>query len=172
MIRNLYHPKAEVYEPIEIREDELGTRISYNNQPFTVDLMEILPGQFSALVNGRSVEFSAARLNADTIKITTASGSYEIKILSKRQKLAAELFGSGSSDAGEGELQAPMPGLILRIEVAEGDVVSQGQPLLIMEAMKMENEIKSPIDGVITKILITEQTAVEKDDLLLVIADA
>ena len=63
---------------------------------------------------------------------------------------------------------APMPGLVLKMMVAKGDAVEEGQPLLILEAMKMENVIKSPTAGVIKSIDVEVGAAVEKKKVLLV----
>ena len=65
------------------------------------------------------------------------------------------------------EIRAPMPGLILDIPTAEGTTVQEGDPLLILEAMKMENVIASPRAGVVKKICVTKGAAVEKKELLL-----
>ena len=65
------------------------------------------------------------------------------------------------------DLKAPMPGLVLDIEVREGEQVKKGDALLILEAMKMENVIKSPSDGVIKKIAVNKGEAVEKNQLIL-----
>ncbi|MCD4701825.1 MAG: biotin/lipoyl-binding protein, partial [Candidatus Aegiribacteria sp.] len=51
---------------------------------------------------------------------------------------------------------APLPGLILKVMVKEGDQVDNGQPVAIMEAMKMENEIESPVSGTVREILVSE----------------
>ncbi len=51
--------------------------------------------------------------------------------------------------SGDGRVKAPIPGLVARVLVAPGDTVSAGQPLLMLEAMKMENEIRAPFDGVV-----------------------
>lgn len=64
---------------------------------------------------------------------------------------------------------APMPGLVIEVEVAEGDVVKAGQGLVIVEAMKMQNEMKSPGDGVVKKILVQKGQAVNSRDVLVVI---
>jgi biotin carboxyl carrier protein len=65
------------------------------------------------------------------------------------------------------ELKAPMPGLVLNIVVKEGDSISKGDALLVLEAMKMENNIKSPTDGIIKKIHAVKGNAVEKNQLLI-----
>ena len=60
-----------------------------------------------------------------------------------------------------------MPGMVLNILVNEGDTIKKGDPLIVLEAMKMENILKSPTDGVIKKIPINKGVAVEKNQLLI-----
>ena len=66
-------------------------------------------------------------------------------------------------------LTAPMPGMIIRYEKQEGDSVSQGDTVLILEAMKMENALTAPVDGVIKSINYASGDSVAKDDVLCVI---
>ncbi len=71
---------------------------------------------------------------------------------------------------GEGEeIKAPMPGKILEIRVKEGDSVNEGDVLLILEAMKMENEIMAPVSGVVKGIYVSTGQMVDTDDLLVVL---
>lgn len=73
-------------------------------------------------------------------------------------------------EAKEGEkIEAPMPGNILRINVNDGDSVKEGDTLLILEAMKMENEIKAPRDGKVVQIITSAGTQVNTGDPLVVI---
>lgn len=74
-----------------------------------------------------------------------------------------------SAAAGEGAIVSPMPGTVVKLLVNEGDEVKAGQPLLILEAMKMENEITSDRDGKITKVAVAGGQAVAKDEVLVVI---
>ncbi|MEX0773482.1 MAG: biotin/lipoyl-containing protein [Balneolales bacterium] len=67
----------------------------------------------------------------------------------------------------EGNLTAPMPGKILNILVHIGDQVKQGDPLIILEAMKMENELKAPVDGTISAIQVEKGTSVDKKAILI-----
>ena len=72
---------------------------------------------------------------------------------------------------GEGkEIKAEMSGTIVRILKKEGDTVSKGEPVLVLEAMKMENEIVSPYDGVISKIAVKEGDKVQAGEVLAVIS--
>jgi biotin carboxyl carrier protein len=70
---------------------------------------------------------------------------------------------------GVQEINSSMPGKIIKILVAEGDEVEQGQGLVVVEAMKMENEIKSPKAGVVKKVGVKEGEAVEAGALLVVV---
>jgi biotin carboxyl carrier protein len=69
-----------------------------------------------------------------------------------------------------GDARAPMPGLILDLMVAEGDEVRADQPLLVLEAMKMENVVKSGGAGTVQSVHVTRGEAVEKNQLLIEIA--
>jgi biotin carboxyl carrier protein len=77
-------------------------------------------------------------------------------------------LGFENAQAGKvAELKAPMPGLVLKILVEQDQVVSKGENLLILEAMKMENMIKSPADGIIKRLLVTTGDKIEKNTVLI-----
>ena len=78
---------------------------------------------------------------------------------------------SGLSGGAAGELLTKMPGKVVKITVSEGDRVEQGQQLLILEAMKMENEIKSNMDGVIKSIHVKEGDALQSGVLMIEIEE-
>ena len=80
-------------------------------------------------------------------------------------------FGASSSkDRSEHTVKAPMPGLIKEIHVAPGAAVQPGTPLIVLEAMKMENELRSSVEGVVKNIVVKKQEAVEKNQLLIELA--
>lgn len=71
--------------------------------------------------------------------------------------------------SGDGRVKAPIPGLITRLLVEQGQSVKTGQPLLVLEAMKMENEIRATRDGVVASVRVQEgQTAVRNDVLIVI----
>lgn len=80
---------------------------------------------------------------------------------------AQEALGEGV--AAVGEVRAPMPGRVVAVTVEAGDRVALGTPLLILEAMKMQNEIPAPVEGTVREVQTAPGQAVGRDDLLLVI---
>jgi biotin carboxyl carrier protein len=64
-----------------------------------------------------------------------------------------------------------MPGIIIAVSVTEGDEVTKGQKVVILESMKMENELTAPRDGVVMRVKVTSGDSVEKGQVLVVIGD-
>jgi len=120
-----------------------------------VDLLRPSPEAFHMLIDDESWEAgcvaSPAGYLVDVVGVTTAVG-----VVDPRRK-ALQL---GGANAG-GLLVSQMPGRVVRVMVAVGDAVRKGQPLLVVEAMKMENELKSPIDGVVGDVYVAEGSAIE-----------
>lgn len=78
----------------------------------------------------------------------------------RREKKAAVEAGGGL------EVRTPMPGRVVEVRVAAGDAVTQGQPVVVVEAMKMQNELRSPADGVVAEVLVEVGAAVEGQAVL------
>ena len=91
----------------------------------------------------------------------------EVQVLDARAR-AVRAAGSGSArPAATGTLKAPMPGLVLRVMVQEGDTVEAGQGLVVIEAMKMENELKAPRAGTVARVQAQKGARVEKGAVLI-----
>ena len=75
-----------------------------------------------------------------------------------------------TGEESAGSVRAPLPGTVLRIAVNPGDQVSQGQSLLVLEAMKMENEILAPFDGQVREVKVSQGVSVNAGDTLVVLA--
>ena len=93
---------------------------------------------------------------------------HELTVQNEAAHRVAEL-GLRSAAGGPARVRAPMPGLVLLVEVSEGERVSGGQGILIIEAMKMENEIRAPVTGVVRRLSVSAGDTVERDTLLCVV---
>lgn len=92
---------------------------------------------------------------------------FEVEALDERSRAIRELAGAAAGPSGPAPLLAPMPGLIVRVNVQPGDVVQPGQGLVVMEAMKMENELRAHAPGTVKAVQVQPGTAVEKGTILI-----
>jgi pyruvate carboxylase subunit B len=91
---------------------------------------------------------------------------FGVEALDERTRAIRDLSAASAAAAGPSPLVAPMPGLIVRVNVQPGDQVQAGQGLVVMEAMKMENELRAPSAGSVRAVHATPGSAVEKGALL------
>ncbi|MHB1224384.1 MAG: acyl-CoA carboxylase biotin carboxyl carrier protein subunit [Gemmatimonadaceae bacterium] len=91
---------------------------------------------------------------------------YDVEALDERRRAISDLSAASGQASGPAPLTAPMPGLIVRVAVAVGDVVAAGQSLVVMEAMKMENELRATAAGTVARIHAAEGSAVERGMVL------
>ena len=105
--------------------------------------------------------------NKQEYQIKVNSNLYTVKISNDLDVLIKEMGLSLATTSQINEIKAPMPGLILDIKVKEGQEVKEGDTLLILEAMKMENSITAPRDAVIKQVPITKGNTVAKNELLI-----
>ena len=108
--------------------------------------------------------------NGDQTLMQIGGENLEAVVWNERQEAIHRMIGvKATKRTGAGNIKAPMPGLIVKLDIKEGDPVRKGQSIMIVEAMKMENEIPSPIDGVVKKCLVEEGKTVNKGDVMVVI---
>lgn len=133
-----------------------------------IDLLQLSPAQFNLIkdhrsVNGKMVETDAT---GKKLKIETEGEIVDIEIKDELDQVLDQMgFGSGSSKQIK-EIKAPMPGLVLEIAVVDGQDIKEGDKILILEAMKMENCIIIQTNARIKKIVVAAGQAVEKGQVL------
>jgi glutaconyl-CoA/methylmalonyl-CoA decarboxylase subunit gamma len=126
-------------------DDKFGTYVLWKNRKYPVEIISSRQNRYEILFNDISYTFT----------VETPFSLQRMKVLnSKKGKVEQEY------------IRAPMPGKIIDVLVREGSTVLRGEPLVILEAMKMQNEILSPVNGVIVKVSAKANTNVMKDDLL------
>lgn len=113
----------------------------------------------------RVVVLARAGRGEFTIEVNGARAS--VLALDERTAAIRELAARVAPPPGPAPLVAPMPGLVVRVHVAPGESVRAGTPLLVMEAMKMENELRAASDGVVRSVRVAPGAAVEKGAVLI-----
>lgn len=122
-------------------------------------------------VRGLVIDAETYRLVADRgsrgrWRIHLRGRGLELDVVDERAKAIQDMTGAGAGASGPRPVVAPMPGLVVKVEVTEGEEVQEGQGIVIVEAMKMENELKASGAGRIVRIHVRPGDAVEKDQVL------
>ncbi len=150
---------------VEIIDD----KVYIDGELIEVDLRQSSGAElYSLLYNGRSFELliEAERFNYG---VTLRGERFEVQVEDERTRRLN--IGRKMISLPEGELAvtAPIPGLVVRVLVEVGQSVADEEPLVLLEAMKMENEIRAPRSGVVKKIEIVTGQRVEQNSILLVL---
>jgi len=144
-------------------------QIIINEHPFPIDIQPIGSNKFHILKGTKSYNAELIKFNTQlkTLTLKIEGEKFEV-VIQDRFDLLMEKMGINQSVGIKAEdIKAPMPGLILDIKVSEGQEVDLGEPLMILEAMKMENILKSPRKGVIKNIKVKKGQSVEKNQVLI-----
>jgi biotin carboxyl carrier protein len=132
---------------VQLKNDEkYGTYIFWKNRRYPVEIIRSRQNKYEILFNDISYTFT----------VETPFSMQRMKVLSR-----------GKGKIEKESLKAPMPGKIIDVLVREGSNVLRGEPLVILEAMKMQNEIQSPVNGKVVKVNAKPNSNVMKDDLLI-----
>jgi biotin carboxyl carrier protein len=133
-----------------------------------IDVRPISKDTYSVLIGENSVQITANN-DGGEFQILLQHNQVDARVETHRDSLLKKYASSSVKAHSRYEIHAPMPALVVKIEVSVGDEVKEGQGLLILEAMKMENEIRSPQAGKVREVLAIKGRAVEKGELLLLL---
>jgi len=156
-------------QTIEVEVD--GSRVLVGGEPFETDLAPVSGTPlYHLLLGGESWTVVAEPLEGP--------GRWALGLVGERVEVAVqderargtEAAGGKDQRGGDGTVRAPMPGLVVRIEVAEGQQVDAGTGLVVVEAMKMENELRAPRSGTVRTVHVAVGQAVEKGASLVTLA--
>jgi pyruvate carboxylase subunit B len=142
--------------------------ISVDGEPVTAHMEEVEGTPIILLNVGGTLHRLAVRRGEGRGQYSIWSDGYrfELEALDERRRAINDMTGAGAANAGPAPLIAPMPGLVVRVNVTAGDQVQPGQSLVVMEAMKMENELRSPSGGVVASVRVQAGAVVEKGAVL------
>ena len=144
-----------------------GTEVTVGGRSMSAELVAVPQTPLRELViDGRSCTY-AMTPESDGWSVMSGGEVHRMRVDDERAVRLGKLTGSGGRSGAGGTVKAPMPGLVLRVEVEEGQVVAAGAGLVVLEAMKMENEIKAPVAGRVEAIHVDGGQAVDKGMVML-----
>jgi pyruvate carboxylase subunit B len=133
-------------------------------QEFTVEMQNDLQGErYRIKITGGEIQGDARRISLEV------DGEAEEVLVSDGQSAPVSTTGGRPAPQSSGDITTTMPGLIVEVLVEEGNTIEKGNPLFVIEAMKMQNEIASPVAGTIEKIYISKDDHVEPGETLIAI---
>lgn len=135
----------------------------------TYDIAKNQDGEYHMIYKNQSYRIIPEDYNSSTklLSLTIEGRMFTVQLEDKFDQLIEKLGFSLNITPVFKDIKAPMPGLVLKVMVGTGDSVSEGDALLILEAMKMENIIKAPGDGVVKNVLVKAKDAIEKGTVLI-----
>jgi biotin carboxyl carrier protein len=144
-----------------------GDRVTIDGQVHSATL-GVIPGTplRQLLIDGRPLTLSVEAVGRGRWALTPKGERWEMEVLDERTRYIRSLAGGGGQRRAAGVLKAPMPGLVVRVQVQPGAQVAAGDPLVVLEAMKMENELKAGAPGTVKLVRVAPGEAVEKGQVL------
>ena len=147
-----------------VEVSEAGVRV--DGRLVQVDVSPTGAGTYSLLIDGASHRLVARREKAGVWRLQLDGQGYGAEVVDDRTRAIRAMTGQDGKPSGPRALKAPMPGLVVKVEVASGNTVARGQGLVIVEAMKMENELRAEAGGRVSRVRVQPGQAVEKDQVL------
>ncbi|MGD9099518.1 MAG: acetyl-CoA carboxylase biotin carboxyl carrier protein subunit [Anaerolineae bacterium] len=154
----------------EIEIEEPGT-ILVDGQPLAVDLQEVVPDRlYSLLLDNVSYESFVQDDRGSYVQVLLKGHLYHVQIEDERTMRLAHGLAGFTPASGEIPIKAPMPGLIVSVPVRGGQAVQEGEVLVILESMKMDNELRAPRDGAVARVHVEAGDSVESRQTLVTLA--
>jgi biotin carboxyl carrier protein len=148
----------------ELRQSDGSLYIRQNGTEHKADLIRLGNNRYSLILGGRSHDIGVDH-RPDGYAISRGARSADFRV--EDYELARMKKAAGIDDASKiNNVSAPMPGMIVSLSCSPGDKVGKGDPLMVMEAMKMENDIKSPLAGKIKTVKVAAGQNVDKGQVL------
>lgn len=149
---------------IDILDDH---HVNIDGKIFDIDFISIANQPvFSLIISGKSYE-AYVYPGEDDYQVLLQGRSFSVNVEDEREKRLRVAGGSTVSQSSEYHLKSPMPGMVVSLPVTEGQSVTKGQVLVVLESMKMQNELKSPRDGTLVRVRVKPGDNVEQRQPLL-----
>jgi biotin carboxyl carrier protein len=147
---------------VRIDEGEAGCQLKIDGRPFAADIVRTADGYYSVLCDGSSFE----------VAVIAEAGGWRVETGGRVYRLRPDSAAAASGDAARGgarEIRSTLPGKIVQIQAGPGVEVKRGEPLVIIEAMKMENELRAPFDARVERVAVSAGQTVETGALIMVL---
>ena len=154
---------------VEVTPREGGYRVALGDRVLEVDAVHLQGAAVSLIVGTRSYRCDIEPGKDGQLNVRVNESTVSLEMLDERKLRLRRASGKFALE-GPQRIDAPMPGKVVRVMVKVGDEVQEGQGLLVVEAMKMENELKSPKSGRVTELHAVEGAAVESGAKLAVVS--
>ena len=166
----MYHIKVNQGTIYDVGLDSKG--ITLNNELKDISFASLGNNQYHILLNQKSYNVELVSINHEnkTASLKVNNRIYDCEIKDQFDDLLKSLGLDNLNAKKINDIKAPMPGLVLKVLVTEGQEFKKGDNLLVLEAMKMENILKSPTDGVVKSIKIKPGDKVDKNEVLILLA--
>lgn len=150
---------------IEVEVD--GEQVTVDGRAFAASLGSA-PGTLvrQLLLDGRAEALGVEPGAGGHWAITRRGERTDVEVIDERTRHIRSLTGAGDRPSGPAVLKAPMPGLVVRVQVEAGQVVAAGAGVVVLEAMKMENELRAGSPGTVRAVRVRSGEAVEKGQVL------
>ena len=160
----LYHDDQEVEVLVDLDPD---IKVTIDGQIYAFDVMPVMTSRlFMGFINGKQQQIQWHR-SGERVKLMMAGEYLNVLVLPARASHAQSFMPIKETTQGRGQIVSPMPGLLSKVLVAEGDIVTIGDDVAVLEAMKMENVLKAEENGVVDKIHCSEGDSLRVDDLIM-----
>lgn len=157
---------GEEVRQIEVERKSAGQFVARGEAGAQIDVLEVAPSTYSILLDGRSFE---AVVLPTFQEVLVRCGGHEFQASIDDPRVWRRKRGGVFERDGEQQINAPMPGKVVRILVAVGDTVESDQGVMVVEAMKMQNEVRASKRGKVERIFVREGQAVAAGEALLAI---
>jgi biotin carboxyl carrier protein len=164
----MYKTKVNGKE-FEIKQGKAADIFLVNDEEIKIDLLKIKEGSFHVIQNYNSYNVEVIRIHAEEkiAELRVNNNNYTVHLKDRYDELLHRLGMDAVAANKVNDLKAPMPGLVLTINVSEGQSVKKGDVLITLEAMKMENTLKAVADAIVKKVVVKKGVAVEKNEVLI-----
>lgn len=154
---------------VHIRRDSDGVFVRVGDSEERAAVLSAVHGALYTLKLGTRVVEVLASVRPEEVRLNIGGREYTAEVVDEAHARLAAVAGSHTAAHARRELRAPMPGLLVKVLAQPGDSIQAGQPLAVLQAMKMENELSVPYAGTVREVRVQAGQTVEQGQVLAVV---